>query len=140
MPQWQTINNGNWRGIEEAVRAFAVSYKGGDYDYLRVFSGPSGVLQLEDEDGDMTDIHLYPDETRLRVPLYTWKVLEDVEDRKAVAIVGLNNPHIDDADVDHYKICTPLTGHPIMEGISEPGTDNCSIAYFLLRLTIEHHR
>ncbi len=63
-PQWQSFNAGNWLGIEDGVRAY-VEDNGRD---LVVYTGTSGVMELDDVDGSKVEIYLYPDENRLPVP------------------------------------------------------------------------
>ena len=40
VPQWQVVNNGNWREVEEAVRARAKLRS----STMEVFTGTKGVL------------------------------------------------------------------------------------------------
>ena len=42
VPQWQVVNNGNWRDVEEAVRARAKLRR----STMQVFTGTKGVLKL----------------------------------------------------------------------------------------------
>ena len=55
--------------------------------YIKVWTGTHGVLQLEDDDGQMVDIYL-DDEGNQKVPVPRYLSLN-----LEIAIVGVNNPH-----------------------------------------------
>ena len=75
-----------------------------------------------DVNGDYVDIYLYAEDgaQQLPVPKFYWKVIVDEAKDAGVAIIGVNNPHISEDDIEDYRICDPISDHPIMEGISEP--------------------
>ena len=53
-PQWQSFNAGNWLDVENGIRYLAEYF----YGTLEVWTGTLGLLQLEDEGGNMVDIYL----------------------------------------------------------------------------------
>ncbi len=113
-PQWQTFNGQNWFYLEKALRDL-VTARGLD---VTVYTGTSGVAQLEDVNGNMVDIYLY-NGNRLPVPRFYWKIAYDPVANAGVAVVGVNNPHLAAIPAD-YRICAPLSDHPLMEGVNEP--------------------
>ena len=64
-PQWQAFNGGNWYYLEDGTRDFVEERK----NDLVVYTGTSGVLELENTNGDPVEIWLNPDDNRLPVPL-----------------------------------------------------------------------
>jgi hypothetical protein len=113
-PQWQTFNGQNWFYLEDGLRDLVTS-RGLD---VTVYTGTSGVAQLADVNGNMVDIHLY-NGNRLPVPRFYWKIAYDPVANAGVAVVGVNNPHLAAIPAD-YRICAPLSDHPLMEGVKEP--------------------
>ena len=81
VPQWQVVNNGNWRDVEEAVRARAKLRR----STMQVFTGTKGVLKLR---GKM----LWLVKASMPVPEYLWKLV--VDSTTGDSIVTLNNPHL----------------------------------------------
>ena len=51
-PQWQSINNGNWKAIEEAVRKYAYQKSAN----LKIFTGTQGQLSVGKRFYDIKDI------------------------------------------------------------------------------------
>jgi len=99
-PQWGSFNGGNWLDVENGIRYLAEYF----YGTLQVWTGTLGILQLEDEDGNLVDIYL--DETGLEkipVPKFFWKIAYDEKTKKGIAVVGTNNVHRTEE-----KICTPI--------------------------------
>lgn len=81
VPQWQSINNGNWKHVEGAVRSKAAALKRN----IVVFTGGYDVLKLSNK-----KISLEPD--GLDVPKWSWKVTIDSVSGKGIAFVTYNNP------------------------------------------------
>jgi len=82
VPQWQVVNNGNWKDVEFAVRARAES-RG---SILQVFTGTLGVLKLRGKE-------LWLVQESIPVPKYLWKLVVDTNG-DSVVFVTLNNPHL----------------------------------------------
>ena len=81
VPQWQSINNGNWKIIEGAVRRKAGQLK---TDCL-IFTGTHDVLVLN-------NIPITLHENGIQVPLWTWKIIKVPSKNSGIAFVTLNNP------------------------------------------------
>merc|ERR1711892_213352 len=113
-PQWQCFNGRNWMYFEGNCRDFAVERK---LD-LVVYTGTSGVLQLLDVDDKLVDIYLY-DGDKLPVPRYYWKILYDPAGGAGVAVIGINNPHLESVP-DSYIVCPPVPSHPVLASLSDP--------------------
>lgn len=82
-PQWQGINNGNWKAVEFAVRAKAADLK----REVIVYTGAHDVLKLENK-----NISLVPE--GIFVPKWSWKILKDPQSNSGIAFLTLNNPFI----------------------------------------------
>jgi hypothetical protein len=100
--------------LEDELRDFVI---GRGLDVV-VYTGTSGVAQLEDINGNMVDIYLY-DSNRLPVPRFYWKIAYDPVNNAGVAVIGVNNPHLA-AIPEDYRICPPLVDHPLMGGVQQP--------------------
>ena len=122
-PQWQNFNARNWAYLEQAVRDFTIAHS---TDYV-VYTGTSGVMELEDVNGDLVEIYLYQD--RLPVPKFYWKIIHDPIANTGVAAVGVNNPHLSNI-TEEFIICPPLTNHTLLENI--PDADDISKGYMYL--------
>jgi len=112
-PQWQSFNGRNWNTFEQRCRDFAIERS---LDLI-VYTGTSGVIELEDINGDMVPIYLY-DGDKLPVPRYYWKILYDPASETGVAIIGINNPHLETVP-DEMIVCPALESHPLLT-MSQP--------------------
>jgi len=83
VPQWQSINNGNWADVEHAVRERAISRK----STLKVFTGTFDILSLMGKE-------LWLDHGNIPVPKYLWKLVVDANSGESITFVTLNNPHL----------------------------------------------
>lgn len=81
MPQWQSINNANWKHIENEVRSLAGYMK----KECIVYTGGFDVLEINSK-----RISLEPD--GLAAPKWTWKIVKVVADNSGIAFVTFNNP------------------------------------------------
>ncbi len=86
-PQWQSINNGNWKVLEGEVRKLAQS-KG---ITLAVHTGTFGKLKM-----DMVNSVALGKEGTIPVPLYFWKLVSDPVSNETIAFVSVNHPRLDD--------------------------------------------
>ncbi|XP_068226188.1 uncharacterized protein [Palaemon carinicauda] len=95
LPQWQAFNNGNWKRLEYGVRDLAEKLG----TVLTIYSGGWGILELDDVNGNPVEIYLGLSEGKKVVPApaLTWKVIFEEVTNRAVAVVGINNPHITEA-------------------------------------------
>lgn len=94
VPQWQSINNANWKHIESDVRNKADSLK----QDLVIYTGGFEVLRL----GNRV-IKLESD--GLEVPKYSWKIVKNPSDDSGIAFITLNNPFITTAP---SAMCTDI--------------------------------
>ena len=93
LPQWQSVNNGNWKALELAVRSLAADRAAS----FTTYTGGFDVLNLTDSKGQETAVHLARDDDDnniLAVPKYLWKVVHDPLSATAIAFVAFNNPHM----------------------------------------------
>lgn len=132
-PQWNKINRGNWRQVEDKVRDHAK--KTGRT--FQVFTGTHEILQLNGE-----EMYLYPgnpnvpnDPNRIPVPKWSWKIVKDGPADSGIAFVTLNNPYYQaptpptsghfcsdicaNYDWDHNVFKTPSKGYTICCNVTE---------------------
>ena len=113
-PQWQSINNGNWKAIEETVRKYAYHNRVS----LNVFTGTQGQLSVGKlkvplslvpniNDDNEKSIDLIP------IPLHFWKLVYDYKQNAGIIFVSVNDPHfhLDKNELEsvspHYKSLCP---------------------------------
>jgi DNA/RNA endonuclease G (NUC1) len=94
VPQWQSINNGNWKHIESAVRTKAGQLKSDCY----VYTGGHDDLKLNNK-----KISLEPD--GLQVPKWSWKIVKNSASNSGIAFATLNNPFATSANNLCRDIC-----------------------------------
>lgn len=61
---------------------------------LLIATGTHDILRLQDSRSQYKKIYLHPEDKRIPVPKYFWKVIADPEKRACVAFVCTNNPHL----------------------------------------------
>ncbi|XP_058818552.1 uncharacterized protein LOC131681646 [Topomyia yanbarensis] len=93
-PMWNTINNGNWRQVEETVRDFASR----NNLALDVFTGTSDVLALN-------SVPITLDANGIPVPRWLWKIIKN--GNEAIAFVVSNNP---------FELDAPNCGKNVADG------------------------
>jgi len=92
-PQWQSVNNGNWKALELATRNLAANR----LRTLTTYTGGFDVLKLPNSKGEDTPIYLATDKENnslIPVPKYYWKIVHDPLSDTAATFVTLNNPHM----------------------------------------------
>lgn len=80
-PQWQAVNNGNWKVVENSVRTKADQLK----DDLIVFTGGHDILKLNDKDFSLQN-------EGFDIPKWSWKIIKHAASDSGIAFVTLNNP------------------------------------------------
>lgn len=81
VPQWQSINNANWKHVESILRLKANKLKSD----LKIFTGGFGVLSLEGK-------RITLESDGIEVPEWTWKIAQDSASDSGIAFVTYNNP------------------------------------------------
>ncbi|XP_046667760.1 uncharacterized protein LOC124359231 isoform X3 [Homalodisca vitripennis] len=89
-PQWQSINCGNWRRVENRIRELATTEK---ID-LVVTTGTYGILKLLDANGTYKNIYLDPDNKKLPVPNFFWKMVINPLTSAGIVFIISNNPFL----------------------------------------------
>lgn len=123
VPQWQAINNGNWKSLEFAVRKLATSLG----EEFKVITGSHEVLTLENTKGKDTEMYLVAG-NKLPVPKYVWKIVYSLATKKAMAFVSLNNPFVTEVTDDDYlckDICEDYSWGSDAWSIPEKGLVYC---------------
>ena len=82
-PQWQSINAGNWLATEKNVRKKAIELNRD----LTVYTGTQGILTIEGK-----QLYLEPKKKQVPIPENFWKLLFDEKTKQGIAIIGSNNP------------------------------------------------
>jgi hypothetical protein len=87
-PQWQSINNGNWRRLENMIRSKAMRLNRD----LEIYSGTLGILQVLGDTG-LQEVWLATDGDKnyLPVPEYFFKIIVDHEAEESIGMFGTND-------------------------------------------------
>jgi DNA/RNA endonuclease G (NUC1) len=88
LPQWQTLNSGNWNTLEENVRKFVSRH---DRNMV-VYTGGSFKSTLPNIKNVQTNLTLTT-KGQMPVPRMFWKILYDPTTQAGIAFIGLNNPY-----------------------------------------------
>jgi len=96
VPQWQSINNGNWKQLESSVREKAEK----DGKQLLIRTGSFGVMELAAAADNnraaagLKEVWLSSkdDKTSIPVPKYLFKTITNTETNSTIAILSANNP------------------------------------------------
>ncbi|XP_050311028.1 uncharacterized protein LOC126746740 isoform X2 [Anthonomus grandis grandis] len=105
VPQWQTFNGFNWAYFEANVRQYAAR-TGLD---LVVMTGGYNISTLPHEStGRPVELYLFADggSRAMPIPAQFWKVVYSPSTQAGVAVLGLNNPFIQ--DVRRELICPDI--------------------------------
>ncbi|XP_050726227.1 uncharacterized protein LOC127003499 [Eriocheir sinensis] len=88
-PQWQAVNNGNWKSLEATVRRFGERRQA----TLEVYTGTHGILELPDYRNRLTKLYLGQSFGKkvVPVPALFWKVIYDPHVHNALAFVVVND-------------------------------------------------
>lgn len=87
-PQWQSINAGNWKNIENEIREFSKNRPSA----LKVYTGTYGDTLLENHNGFPVTIFLA--HHKFPVSLYLWKIIYCEIEKRAIVFVVLNHPFV----------------------------------------------
>ncbi|GJQ81834.1 hypothetical protein Trydic_g373 [Trypoxylus dichotomus] len=104
VPQWQTLNAGNWKRLEADLRDLAAAK--GD---LIIATGMSEILSYPHEQtGRQTPLYIYADSRQkaIPVPKYIWKIAYIDQTKEGIAFVGVNDPYFSNAE--SVKICNDV--------------------------------
>lgn len=108
VPQWNTINAENWKAIETYVRTLATQKKAdldvftGVYDSLHLIDTPPKSEPVTCQHSLLKIVELIVwnrqqlvTTARLKVPKYFWKIIVNRETKRSIAIVCVNDRHIE---------------------------------------------
>ncbi|XP_030370815.1 uncharacterized protein LOC115621334 [Scaptodrosophila lebanonensis] len=87
VPQFQSINGGNWKNIEKWVNSQVPVNS-----YLRIETGGIGVLKLPDVEGNLKPAFLLGG-NQIPVPEWTYKLIKDARNQPIHAILTSNNKY-----------------------------------------------
>lgn len=126
VPQWNQINNINWRKLENRIRNVAANLN----NNLIIYTGAFKNLTLPDSHN--TDKGIFLMDYRVAAPKYIWKVVHSLTYDKAIAFVTVNNPFqpivIDDLPGYDNKICEDYKWDwPERKDVSKGFTYCCSV-------------
>jgi hypothetical protein len=103
-PQWQRINSGNWRILENRIRRYA---NNNNVD-LTVTTGTLNVLSLPNLFDVPQFLQLTKGEnnTFVTVPALLWKLVYDRTNNSGIVFVLINNPYVRYRRNFGYFVCT----------------------------------
>ncbi|KAL7299938.1 hypothetical protein TKK_0007258 [Trichogramma kaykai] len=100
VPMWNSINNGNWKHMEDKIVRPLAATKGD----IEVWVGAFGVLRLEGK-----DIYLGKRKRQehpvMPVPKILFKVAYSRQSNQGLVFLAANNPYLEDAQVADYIVC-----------------------------------
>lgn len=108
-PQFQAFNGGNWESVESSTRRFMMNRKIANGE---VYTGTSGILTLPDISNVQQQIYLYFDENNnglIPAPELFYKIIIDKDTRSGIAIIGLNNIYLTQAEVQQHIHCNDIS-------------------------------
>ncbi|GJQ74163.1 hypothetical protein Trydic_g19078 [Trypoxylus dichotomus] len=88
-PQWNTIDENNWKLIEEMVRKLRNALD----EKLQIVTGTYEILELKDRLGNWKPLYLSQRWKKFPVPKYIWKIVYSEKTKKGIVLVVYNNPH-----------------------------------------------
>lgn len=109
-PQWQSFNAGNWERIEAGVRAFVANRNMN----TEIYTGTFQTATKADVNGIQRELFLdFAADGRglIPVPRYFYKVVIGELHRRGVVFIGVNDPHLTQADVNsgRFNICRDVS-------------------------------
>lgn len=124
-PQWHSINDGNWKKVEEMVREHAKNVK----QTFKVITGTHDDLFLSQRKIDLF-LGSTANQNRVPVPAFAWKILYDETQKQAIGFITLNNPYVK-PDV---KVVFPCRQNSICAnyGWNSQSFENSRLHYLLL--------
>lgn len=90
VPQFQSINNGNWKSVEAKTRNLAAQEK----TNLEIYTGAFGRLSLLNDKGEYVPVYL-SEANQIEAPEYIFKVVYNPDKRAAIVFIASNNPFIE---------------------------------------------
>lgn len=88
-PQWFIFNEGIWKDLEKLVRR---NLQRSTCNNRLFVTGTLGKSEVYDLNVQKHPIHLAPPRS-LTVPLYIWKLEYDINKKRGVVWIGMNNPY-----------------------------------------------
>ena len=85
IPQWQKINNGKWKRLEQLIRKNSINFD----KKLTVYTGVDKELKLPDLAGNMETLQISMNVESITVPKFIWKIIK--YEGSAIAFVNLNS-------------------------------------------------
>lgn len=101
VPQWQQINNGNWKSVETSIRTTASNLA----EDIQVITGGFETLELEDINGNLAEMTL--SNGKLPIPKFVWKIMYSLDTEKGIAFISVNNPFVTTITDEHY-LCADI--------------------------------
>lgn len=107
-PQWQSFNGSNWEKFENSLRKMAADSSLN----LDVYTGTFGIMTTLDIKDIAVELYLHIDDNKtgfIPVPKIFYKVVIDEKSKNGIAIIGVNNPFINEEDIKKsYLLCDDI--------------------------------
>lgn len=97
-PQFQSINGGNWKNVENFARQLAAQ----EQTNVDIYTGTHGQLALVSSSGDLMPLYL-SETDQIEVPEYLWKIVHNPQTNAAIVFISINNPFARRSDV--HQLC-----------------------------------
>jgi hypothetical protein len=99
-PQWQTINTGNWRILENRIRRYANNHSAD----LTIVTGTLNVKTLPHLLGVQQHKGLQNNAT-MALPALFWKLVHDRTRNAGIVFLIINDPYVDYRHIFSYTVC-----------------------------------
>lgn len=108
-PQYQALNNGNWKAMEISTRDYAQKSQSD----ITIYTGTWEILEYPNKKGDSTQLYLYADpesseKMAIPVPKYFWRLVHDEKKDESFAFIAFNDPHVNETESFCKSICDNL--------------------------------
>lgn len=110
-PQWQSFNSGNWQRMENGVRSMVTNRQ----ISIDCYTGTYGVTTLPNNYGRQTEIYLYESGStrQIPVPKIYFRIIYEPVTKKAIVLIGVNNPHLSLEEIEKDYILCPDISHKV---------------------------
>ncbi|KAL5292552.1 hypothetical protein ACFFRR_011381 [Megaselia abdita] len=117
-PQWQSFNAGNWQRVEDGVRSMVTKRQ----ITIECYTGTYGVTTLPNKDGKQTELYLYESGStkQIPVPKIYFRIVYEPSTKKAIVLIGVNNPHLSLVEIKKdYILCPDISSKVTYVGWSK---------------------
>lgn len=132
-PEFQSINGGNWKHVENTARNLAAQ----EQTFLQIYTGIYRKFMLPSSTGDLLSLYL-SEVNLIEVPAYIWKIVYNPHTDAAIVYITSNNPFARRGEIN--ELCSDVceqSGISFPQTIQKGLTICCTYESFTRFITIE---